>query len=232
MNKALIVAAHPDDEVLGCGGTAAKLAAAGWRVGTMILGEGITARDDVRDPARRGGEIQKLRAMVGEANAILGIRDLWFEQFPDNRFDSVDLLDLVKAVERVKRELEPTVVFTHDRGDLNVDHQRVHEAVLTATRPVADEPVQAVYAFEVLSSTEWRFPTEFRPDTYVPIEDHLSTKIEAMKCYSGELRSAAHPRSVSGIESLAALRGITVGYAAAEAFRTIRRIAGGDLSFP
>ncbi len=222
--RVLIVAAHPDDEVLGCGGTVARLVREGWEAFTLILGEGITSRDTVRRREEREEEIAELKVCVRQANEILGVKEVFTFDFPDNRFDSPDLLDLVKTVERVKREVNPSVIFTHSGADLNVDHTLTHRAVLTATRPQPGESVREIYSFEVLSSTEWSFPHSFRPDTYFDISTTLELKKEALRQYLSELREFPHPRSLEGVEVKARQRGMEVGLEYAEAFELVRRV--------
>jgi len=223
----LVVAAHPDDETLGCGGTMARHAAEGDEVTIVILGEGLTSRDDNRDAAMRAGELDSLRGAGRRAAEAVGARLILFEALPDNRFDSIDLLDIIKCVERVKHEVRPTIVYTHHPGDMNVDHRLTHQAVLTAFRPMPGEIVEAIYAFETLSSTEWQGPDwnkPFVPDHYVDISEYLEHKKRALGCYAGEMRPYPHPRSVQGADIVARARGVEIGVVAAERFRTIRSI--------
>lgn len=217
-SKVLVVAAHPDDEVLGCGALMAKLAAAGSEVHVLILGEGKTSRGEGQEA------IEELHAEIKEAHRILGVTQTHIQNFPDNAFDSVPLIDIVKAVEEVKSQVQPEVIYTHYQGDLNIDHQLTCRAVLTATRPMAGEGVKAIYSFEILSSTEWNFPLSFSPDTFVDIEDSLQKKVEAMAAYKSELRDYPHPRSLEGIKIQAQHRGLNVGLKAAEAFKLIRSL--------
>jgi len=222
--RILIVAAHPDDEVLGCFGTVSRLIEEGYEAYTLILGEGVTSRDDTRNREGREAEVNTLRAQIRAANDAIGIQKVYIENFPDNRFDSVDLLDIVKVVARVKEEVQPDIIFTHFENDLNIDHTMTCRAVLTATRPMADECVKEIYSFEVLSSTEWNYPLSFTPDTYFDISKTLHKKVEAMAAYRSELREFPHPRSLDGIELSARYWGMRVGCAAAEAFQCIRAL--------
>lgn len=220
--KILIVAAHPDDEVLGCFGTVARMIKEGHEAYTLILGEGKSSRDkEIKDLE---GELHLLKNESKEANATIGIKKLFIEQFPDNRFDSVYLLDLVKAVSKVKDEIKPDIIFTHYEHDLNIDHQLTYKAVITATRPMEDESVKEIYAFEVLSSTEWNYPLSFTPDTFFDISDTIELKLKAMKAYDSELRDYPHPRSLKGIELNAQYHGMRVGREYVEAFKSIRVI--------
>lgn len=223
--RALLVFAHPDDEVLGCGGTAARLSEEGWEVHALILGEGVTSRDRARDRSSREGEISALKGQALEAASILGIREVNLLDFPDNRFDSVPLLELVKAVEDSVSRLKPSWIFTHHPDDLNVDHQLTFKATITAARPLPGSSVKGVYACEVLSSSEWGYGRTFRPNAYFPLEErHLRAKVEALKRYSGELREYPHPRSPEAVEALCRKRGTEVGCPLAEAFELVRAV--------
>ncbi len=224
-NLILLIFSHPDDEVLACGGTVARLSEEGFEVYTLILGEGITSRDKKRDTKLRKQELEDLKRNAIEANKKIGVRDVVFYDFPDNRFDTVPLLDIVKSVEKVIRELKPEIIFTHYEKDLNIDHQITYKAVLTATRPQPGNPVKKIYSCEVLSSTEWNYPLSFQPDTYFILStEHIRKKVEALSCYKSELRTYPHPRSVEGVEYLARLRGLQIGVEYAEGFKLVREI--------
>ncbi len=224
MKRVLVVAAHPDDEVLGCGGTMAALAQAGHEVYVLILGEGVTSRDEIRDPLARAKEIEALRQAARKAAQILGAKEVFFEDLPDNRFDTVPFLEIVKKIERIKTKVRPEIIFTHYEGDLNIDHQITARAVMTATRPLPGETVYALMAFETLSSTEWHPTTVFLPSCYENISSTLVQKMEALKVYEVELRSFPHPRSPEGIKALARKRGTEIGVTAAEAFQMMRML--------
>jgi len=218
----LIVAAHPDDEVLGCGGTIARLIKEGFEVYTLILGEGITSRDNMRDRKRREEEITELKGEAKEANKILGVKEVFFYDFPDNRFDTVPFLDIVKVVEKIKNSINPEIIFTHYERDLNVDHQIAYRAVITATRPLKEESVKEIYSFEIPSSTEWRYPLNFSPDIFFDISTTIDIKIRALEKYKTELRKYPHPRSLEGVKLIAKNWGIKVGLEYAEAFKVVR----------
>lgn len=223
----LVVAAHPDDEVLGCGGTIAKHVRQGDSVHVEILSEGVTSRDDVRRRELREAELGALGQAATAANRILGVKRLQLHSFPDNRLDTVPLLDVVKAVERMVLDCVPTVVYTHFGGDLNIDHQVVARSVLTACRPQPGMPVKRILSFEVPSSTEWQAPVSelaFVPDWYSDISQTLAVKIEALNVYASEMRPWPHARSVEAVNHLARWRGASVGIEAAEAFRLMRQI--------
>ena len=216
--KLLIVAAHPDDEVLGCFGSVAKLIQQGYEAYTLILGEGKTSRGE------GSKEIKKLHKEIKKANEIIGIKKVFIENLPDNSFDSIPLLDIVQVVEKYKNLIKPDIVFTHYENDLNIDHRLTYQAVITATRPMENESVKEIYSFEILSSTEWNYPLSFSPDIYFDISDTLNYKIKAMDCYKSELRKYPHPRSLEGIELNAKYWGMRVGKKAVEVFKAVRII--------
>jgi LmbE family N-acetylglucosaminyl deacetylase len=222
--KILIIAAHPDDEVLGCFGTVAKMVKEGDEAYTLILGEGKTSRDEQRSIENKKAELNILNQEIEKANSVINIKKTFIENFPDNRFDSVDLLDIVKAILKVKEEIKPDIIFTHYENDLNIDHQITYQAVVTATRPMEDESVKEIYSFEVLSSTEWNYPLSFSPDLFFDISETIKLKKEAMKQYNSELCQFPHPRSIEGIELNAKYHGLRVGKAYVEAFKTVRVI--------
>lgn len=222
----LIVAAHPDDEVLGCGGTIAKLADRGATVQVAFLADGISARAD-NGTAHEVEELAARRAAANAACRILGAQPPRFHDFPDNQLDTVSLLSITKIVEAMIAEHRPDTVFTHHAGDVNIDHQRVHQSVVTACRPQAVHPVKTLLFFEVPSSTEWQPPgsgPSFLPNWFEDISTVFKRKLEAIDAYASEMRAWPHPRSREGVETLARWRGATVGVEAAEAFMLGRRI--------
>lgn len=223
----LVVAAHPDDEVLGCAGTVVKMVRAGATAHALILGEGETSRYALRAEGQTAGStaLAGLRVSAEAAARTLGVASVHMRDFPDNRFDTVPFLDLVKAVEAVVSDVRPDTVLTHHRGDLNVDHRRTFEAVLTACRPLLDSTVHAVLSFETPSATEWNMPMSFQPTYYVDVSQTLTVKLEALRSYDREMRPFPHPRSYEAIELLARWRGATAGVHAAEAFEVVRMIS-------
>lgn len=220
--KILLVVAHPDDEVLGCGATVSRLSKDNYDIYTLILGEGITSRDLSRNKLLREKEILILKEDIEKANNILGVKKVFTYDYPDNRFDSVNLLDITKTVEKIKNEINPEIIFTHYEKDLNIDHQITYKAVITATRPLKDNNVKKIYSFEILSSTEWNFPLSFYPDTFFDVSETIEIKKEAMLQYSTEIREYPHPRSIEGIELNAKYWGMRTGKDYVEAFKTIR----------
>lgn len=224
-----VVAAHPDDEVLGCGGTIARMANDGHDVHVLLLGDGETSRASSFSDPIDSEAVTARNAAAREACAILGCASVESLELPDNRLDGVNLIDVVKHIEAFLLRFQPETVLTHHFGDLNIDHRVVHEAVLTACRPQLDHPVKKVLFFEVPSSTEWRFSgvvPAFAPNWFVDISSTLETKLEALKAYDTELRAFPHPRSLEAVEALARWRGATVGMTAAEAFALGRVLIG------
>ncbi len=222
----LVVAAHPDDEVLGCGATLAKHVKQGDRVHVLILAEGLTSRDSTRDRKKRSGSLMQLGEAARKAHQILGTHSVVLEDFPDNRLDTVDLLDLIKVVESHVEKHKPSIVYTHSSADLNQDHERVHRAVLTACRPLPKSPLHTLAFFEVPSSTHWKTGASgyFQPNYFVEVNSTFSTKIKALQCYASEMRPWPHARSYQAIEALAQWRGSCVGVDCAEAFEVGRML--------
>ncbi|MGR3176660.1 MAG: PIG-L deacetylase family protein [Candidatus Anammoxibacter sp.] len=220
-NKVLVFAAHPDDEVLGCGAAIAKHVITGDEVHVVILAEGATSRDGKRNRGQRSSELSELAESAHKAKKILGYSSLDLYDFPDNRMDSVDLLDVVKMIEKHIELVQPAIVYSHHAGDVNIDHRIIHEAVITACRPIPSHPVKTLLFFEVASSTEWQVPgsaPHFTPNWFKGISDMLPVKLDALKEYSTEMRKWPHPRSLTAVENLAKWRGASVGIEAAEAF--------------
>jgi LmbE family N-acetylglucosaminyl deacetylase len=225
-----VIAAHPDDEVLGCGGTIARLAQSGAQVDVLILAEGITSRDAGHRPGSSSAELEALRKAAHAANARLGVRSLRFGGLPDNRMDSIDLLDVVKLVEQFIGSEPVARVLTHHSCDLNVDHRITHQAVVTACRPLPGSVVRSLLFFEVPSSTEWQPPgaaMPFLPAWFEDIEVTWNDKLAALGHYAAEMRPWPHARSLAALEALARWRGATVGLQAAEAFMVGRHIEMG-----
>ena len=220
----LVAAAHPDDEVLGCGGTLARHAGHGDDVHVLFFADGTSSR------LGGGATDQPIRARSSEAieaAKIMGINPPQFLGLPDQRLDSKNLLDLTRALESVVSKLSPMVVYTHHGSDLNLDHRLAYQAVLTACRPVPGSTVREIYAFETLSSTEWSDPgigPGFSPTRFVDVTDQLDRKLNALAAYKSEMREFPHPRSLEGARALARIRGACVGVEAAEAFAVIRQI--------
>lgn len=221
MKTILVVAAHPDDELLGAGATLRKHVEVGDKVFALILGQGVFSRD-----AGTEEDLKKLQADARKAGEVIGFSDMFFAEFPDNAFDSVPLLQIVKVVEKIFAEVKPDVVYAHHEYDLNIDHRLTFEAVLTASRPCNANLPRELYTFETLSSTEWQSKDQkqFAPNVYINIESTFAKKIEALEHYKSEIREYPHSRSLKGVQILSEFRGLEAHLKNAEAFRLIRKI--------
>ena len=213
----LVVVAHPDDEVLGCGGTMAKWAREGRDVHVLIMADGETARGDVPTEARSQAAVA--------AGQTLGVASVEQLTLPDNRMDRLELLDVVQMIEARISKIQPTTILTHHAGDVNVDHRIVHQAILAACRPQPGHCVRELLYFEVPSSTEWQAPGTFAPTVFVDIDGTLDEKMDALECYDAEMRAFPHARSYGAVDALTRWRGATAGVYHAEAFMLGRLIA-------
>ncbi|MCB0819746.1 MAG: PIG-L family deacetylase [Bacteroidetes bacterium] len=227
--RILVVVAHPDDELLGLGATMHKLIRKhSCVVRAIILGEGITSRSESRDVEKWEGELKQHRANIEEARKAIGYESVGVYQFADNRFDGVELLDLVKVIEKEKSEFKPDIIFTHHGGDTNVDHRRTFEACITAIRPMEHEETLHLLTFETPSSTEWQafnYPNPFLPNFFVAVEElDVDAKIKGMESYEFEKRAYPHPRSPEALKIQAQRWGVATGCSFAEAFMLIRTI--------
>lgn len=225
MDKVLIFAAHPDDELLGVGGTVRRLADEGKVVRAVILAEGLTSRNDKRSDTDKQ-ELLELQSDARKAAELVGYTSIDFCGLPDNRMDSVDLLDIIKVISRFVDKYDPDTIFTHHHGDLNIDHRRTCEAVLTACRPVNRNIVKRIYAFETPSSTEWNYTYQepFCPTVFFDVTGTLEAKVQGMGCYRTESTVYPHPRSPEALRALARYRGSNVGFGMAEAFVLLREL--------
>lgn len=218
----LIVAAHPDDDILGCGGAIAHHSALGDMVYVLFLADGEGARGDLSQLEMRRGNARGALKLLGVAE-----ENIKFCDFPDNQMDTVPLLEIVKEVENIAGFIKPEIVYTHHHGDLNMDHVLTQKAVLTAFRPMPSQSVKEIYGFEVLSSTGWGEMSDhnaFNPSLFLDVHPYWDKKMAALKFYDSEMREFPHARSYKTAEALAVFRGSMVGLEKAEAFNVIRKI--------
>lgn len=220
MASVLVVAAHPDDEVLGCGGTMARHVSAGDEVHVLIVAQGVTARENAT-----AADLEAHRKAAHRACALLGVTSLRLGDFPDNRLDSADRIDVTRFIEAAVAASSPHVVYTHHWADANIDHRIVNECALVACRPLPGQNVRRVLQFEIPSSTEWGSPAQpFIPNWFSGIGKTLELKVAALHEYERELREFPHPRSIEGVTHLARWRGASAGLQAAEAFVLARNV--------
>ncbi len=227
--KIMIVVAHPDDELLGLGASMNRLIAEyGVNTHVVILGEGVTSRADKRDLELWKKQLVLHRQNIHQAQAAVGYHSVSIHDFPDNRFDEVGLLDIIKVVEKEKKDFDPEIIFTHHGGDLNVDHQKTFESVVTACRPMKEEKVKGIITFETPSGTEWRAssdPRHFIPNFFVSVsEANVLAKIKGMESYELERRDYPHPRSPKALMIQSQRWGVAIGSMYAEAFCLIRGV--------
>lgn len=219
-----VIVAHADDELLGCGGTIARLADRGCCISLLVLADGETARKGLSQNEQEM-LIEKRKDSCRKVASLLGVKNCFFLDLPDNRLDGVNLLDITQAVEMFLFEHRPSLVITQHSSDLNLDHVITNRAVLTAVRPVGGHHVCELITFETPSSTEWAFSATpgFRPDCFVDVSTSFDRKVESLKYYAAEMREAPHPRSVSSLKALGKWRGAQSGFYLAEAFETVFR---------
>lgn len=223
--RVLIVAAHPDDEVLGCGGAIIRHCKDGDEVRVLIVAQGITSRYSEIKEERLKNEHNALIKAATKAAQILGVSEVQHLDYPDNRLDTVDRLTIIRDIEAKIEGFQPTVVYVHHAGDVNIDHRRIHEAVVTACRPMKHMSVKKLLSYEVPSSTEWQTPgsaPSFMPNYFIDISECIESKLEALEAYESEMRDWPHPRSMKGVEHLNRWRGAQVGFEAAEGFMLLR----------
>jgi LmbE family N-acetylglucosaminyl deacetylase len=234
--KVLVIAAHPDDEVLGMGGTIKKYTKNGHNVKVIFMATGIFARrkDNYKNSSKyiinkkirksMEAEMLHLRKDASNAAKIMGIKNIEFLNFPDNEMDKVSNLEITKKIESIIEDFVPDIVYTHSQHDVNIDHRIIYNATITATRPTTKYKIAEVISYEVPSSTEWYFPSKFSPNVFVDISAELPIKIKALMAYKHEIRKFPHPRSVEALDVIAKRWGTVSGFTAAEAFQLIRHL--------
>ncbi len=225
----LIFAAHPDDEILGCGGLISELASRGERIKCVFLSDGETSRkiSNSSNIDTKFTERIKLRQESAiKVSKYFSIDSPKFFQFMDNNMDNYPLLEIIKVIEQEIIEFDPYRVITHFPGDLNIDHKLVSKATITASRPLPGSSIKELLFFETLSSTEFNYDLSdyfFRPNLFIDISSHIERKIEALQFYNSEIRDFPHPRSLDGVKSLSKYRGMCAGFDLAEAFILARK---------
>ncbi len=214
----LIIAAHPDDEILGCAGIIKKYKEEDFYV--LILSAGADTR--------YGKSMENvLRENAIKANKVIGTKEVFFENLPNQKMDNIPILEVTQTIEKYIKQIKPQRVFTHHIGDLNKDHQIIAEATFTATRPIVGQTVREVYSYNVPSSTEWNLiegEKIFIPNIFIDIKEEIETKLQAMKCYDSECRPYPHPRNPQSLKAHSNYWGLISGYEYAEPFKLIRKL--------
>lgn len=227
MNRVMIVVAHPDDEVLGCGATLRRLIVEGKSVRVVVLGEGSSCRypRHMINSEEVQQEIAQRRSYAEQSFAVLGVSDVVYGELPCGRFDTEPVIDIGQQIEQQIVDFQPDTLITHCGHDANSDHRITFNAAIAATRPIPGSCVKTLLSFETPSSTEWRFVEVFRPSLFVDVADYIDSKIKAFDCYMPtEGKPFPFPRSAEGLMTLARYRGMQSGIACAEAFEVIRSV--------
>ena len=221
----LVFAAHPDDEILGCGGTLLSFKKKGFKIKVIFLSDGETSRINYQS---KKNLIKKRYEQAKNVSKKCKFLKPIFKNYPDNKLDTVPFLSIVQSIEEEIKNFKPSIIFTHFENDLNVDHRLVFKAVVTATRPKSKTFVSKIYCFEIPSSTDFNFSRNknklFNPNYFVNIENFIKKKIDCLKIYKSEMRSWPHPRSLKGVKNLTQYRGSLVGLKFAEAFVNLREV--------
>ena len=226
MKKILVVAAHPDDEILGCGATLLKSTSKGAKVKTVIVSEGVTSRK-IKNSAVKIRQIKDRHNASIKAHSFIKGCKLVNLNFPDQKLDTVSMLTITQKIETEIEKFNPNIIYTHHHGDLNLDHRIVNNATLTACRPFPKSNIEQIFTFEIPSSTDWQVQGSneyFVPNYFNDVSRFMDKKIKMLKKYKFEMRKWPHSRSFENVKYLAKTRGATAGCEAAEAFRLIRTI--------
>ena len=229
IKRLMVIVAHPDDEILGIGGTLYKIKSqTNCEIKVIILGEGITSRTEKQKTSSNYEKLEIHQKNIVEAQKIIGYDSFRNYQLPDNQFDTIPLLSIIKIIEKEKKQFNPEIVITHHIGDVNIDHQLTFNAVNTAFRTQPGENFKGIATFETPSGTEWisqNDPRKFNPNFFIELTKlEVDRKILAMECYSFEKRIFPHPRSPEALMNRAIMWGVTVGLNYAEPFQLIKYI--------
>lgn len=227
MKNVLVVAAHPDDDILGCGGTIAKYTKLGIKFKVIFIAEGTTCRFATEEINSENAlkEIEKRNTYAKKSLEVLGVKEFTFYNLPCGRLDQEPIIEIGKIIEKEIKEFKPDTIFTHSNIDVNNDHLRVFQGVLQATRVGALNFVNQVYSFEILSSSEWRFVEAFKPNVFISLDkEHIDLKIKSLNEYVSEIKEFPFPRSNEGLEILAKRRGMQIGKKYAESFSLVREV--------
>lgn len=223
MKRVLILAAHPDDDILGCGGMISKYVKRGVEFRVIFIAEGSSCRFADPSSEESNTAIQHRTELAKKALKLLGVDEFEFHDFPCGRLDQVPIIEINKRIENSIRQFNPELVLTHSQHDANNDHRIVFNASIMATRPSAQNHVPRLLTFEVLSSSEWAFTNAFLPNYFESIDEHdLNLKWQALALYETEIKNYPFPRSAEGVRALAMNRGMQAGFAYAEAFHLVR----------
>lgn len=226
MKRILVIAAHPDDEVLGMGGTIAKYATQGSEIALLIVTDGSTSQ--YKDNPNLKDIIIEKKLETQNCADLLGIKKIYYGNLPDMKLDTVPHVEVNEVIGKVILDFSPTAVFTHFSGDVNKDHQCVYKSTLVACRPTPEQCVEKLFLYSVPSSTEWNLQashTTFFPNWYENIEgDFADIKYKAMNCYKEELREYPHPRSIEYLQNADKAEGNRVGMKIAESFMLVRNL--------
>jgi len=216
MKNNMVIAAHPDDEILGCGGTLYKYSKKS-KINLVFLSDGESSRK-IKNPKKKIKNRKKCALKVG---SLLGAKHIMFGDFPDNRLDNLPSIEITQFIEKCINKIRPDTILTHHYNDLNLDHRVVSNSVITACRPLKSSSVNLILFFEILSSTEWQINDSknlFNPNWFEDISKEINFKLKLLKIYKDELRTYPHSRSVKGVKALSKYRGVSSGYKFAEGF--------------
>ena len=222
-NKILIVAAHPDDEIIGCGGTIIKFKEK-TQINVLFMSDGVSSRSNKKKITKKNINIRRRECL--DLFKKLKLTKPVFLNFPDNQMDKIPLLKIVKKIEKYINKFKPNTIFTHFENCLNIDHRVTFNAVITACRPINNSSVKEILSFEIPSSTDWSLfnRKHFQPNYYIDISKEIKKKLESLKYYKSELKKYPHSRSLQSIKSLARVRGVSCGKKFAEGFYLNRYI--------